>query len=80
MVWYSAMCSSSAADDRTSYRELRYSCFVVPLRRRVWRLGLVACAWRGVLHNLVRRHRYPVRIYFTDTLILVVLHDALPIS
>ena len=72
MVWHSTMCSSNAADDSKLYRELRDSCTVGLLRRRVWRLGLVTCDCRGILHNLFCGHCHPVRTAFSDTVILEV--------
>ena len=38
----------------------------------MWRLGLAICAWRGILHNLVRGHRHTARPAFIDTVILAV--------
>ena len=66
------MFSSTASDDGTLYRELRYSFPVGPLRRRVWGLILLTWVWRGILHNIVRGHRHPVKTYFSETVILVV--------
>ena len=38
----------------------------------VWRLGLVTCALRGVIHNIVRGYRHPARTAFSDTVIIAV--------